>query len=304
MSPQTFMIGATCVHLVSDGTYWTDGGGAFGLVPRVMWEKVISPDALNRIPMQTRCLLIESSQGLILVDTGYGDKLAAKQREILGIKGDRRLAGDIARLGFRPEDIDLVIDTHLHADHCSGNTAYNENGQVVPAFPNATYMVQRLELADASFPNERTRGTYFAENFVPLGEPGAGVLSVLNGDTQVTPEVRTWNTPGHTRGHQSIVVESQGQAAIFLADAGAWAVHMEKLAWVPAYDLDPMTSIETKRNIRTWAHKHDALLFFQHDPAIGAGRLRGEAEGEQARGGEARWQVEPEEGISDRQRHR
>lgn len=292
MSPQSFMIGATCVHLVSDGTFLTDGGGAFGLVPRVLWEKTVTPDHLNRIPMQLRCLLIESSQGLVLVDTGYGDKLSAKQREILNLVGEGRLIRDLQALGFQPDDVDLVINTHLHGDHCGGNTVYVEHGQAVPTFPRATYMLQRLELAQACFPNERTRATYLAENFEPLGHaqsPASGsVLQVLNGDTQVTPEVRTVTTPGHTPAHQSIVVESQGQTGIFLADAAAWAVSMERLSWVPAYDIEPMVSIETKRSLRNWALTHDALLFFQHDATIGAGRLQGEGE---------RWQVEPQEGI-------
>ncbi len=286
MSRQTFLIGATCVHLVSDGIYWTDGGGAFGLVPRVLWEKTIAPDPANRVPMHLRCLLIESSQGLVLVDTGYGDKLPAKQREQISLQGKQRLIDDLGSLGFRPEDVDLVIDTHLHGDHCGGNTAYDEQGRPRPVFPRATYAIQRVELADASFPNERTRGTYYPENFAPLDE--AHVLRVLNGDTQITPEIRTLTTPGHTRAHQSIIIENAGQTAVFLADAAAWAVSLEKLAWVPAYDLDPMASIETKRSLRQWAHKQDALLFFQHDPALSAGRMRHEGE---------RWWVEPQEGI-------
>ncbi len=292
MTPQTFLIGAMCTHLLSDGVFWTDGGGAFGLVPRVLWEKVITPDHLNRIPMQLRCLLIESGQGLILVDTGYGDKLPAKQRDLLRLVGERRLLNDMTQLGFRAEDVDLVINTHLHGDHCGGNTRRDEDGQLVPVFPRATYMVQRLELADACFPNERTRATYLSENYMPLGSAchgeSAGVLRVLNGDTQITPEIRTLSTPGHTRGHQSIIIESQGQSAIFLADASGWAVSIEKLGWVPAFDVEPLVSLETKRSLRHWAENHDALLFFQHDPAVGAGRVRHEGD---------RWQIEPQEGL-------
>jgi glyoxylase-like metal-dependent hydrolase (beta-lactamase superfamily II) len=277
MTPQTFLIGATCVHLVSDGVFRTDGGGAFGLVPRVLWEKTVAPDHLNRIPMQLRCLVIESRDGLILVDTGYGDKLPAKQREQLALGGERRLIGELEQLGFRPEDVDLVVDTHLHADHCGGNTRYDEDGKVVPAFPRATYMIQRLELADACFPNERTRGTYFPENYEVLGDPCGGQsgerLQVLNGDTQIAREVRTLTTPGHTRAHQSIVVESEGQSAIFLADACAWAVSMERLSWVPAFDLEPMVSIETKRHIRQWAYEENVLLIFQHDAVMTLGRI-------------------------------
>jgi len=288
MTPLTFRVGALTVHLVSDGVYWTDVGGAFGVVPRGLWGRLVEPDALNRIPLQLRCLLIESAHGLILADTGYGDKLPPRQRDLLTLHGEKRLLGDLAALGYRPEDVRTVINTHLHADHCGGNTCFDPGGSPVPTFPNAQYMVQRLELADATYPNERTRNTYFGENFRPLsgacGPDGSDRLRVLNGDTQITPEVRTFITPGHTRAHQSVIVESGGETAIFLADAAPFAVGIERLAWVPAFDVEPLVSIETKRTLRDWALRREALLLFQHDVNVPAGRLR--------RAGED-WRVEP-----------
>jgi glyoxylase-like metal-dependent hydrolase (beta-lactamase superfamily II) len=263
--------------LVSDGTFWTDGGANFGVVPKTLWEKVMRADELNRIPMQLRCLLIESDAGLILVDTGYGDKLTPKQQEQLNLHGEFRLGSDLASLGYKPEDISIVLDTHLHGDHCGGNTRFAEDGSVVPAFPNAIYMAQRLELADATYPNERTRNAYFPANFLPLGNLCKGnrdaVLQVMNGDTPITSEVRTLTTPGHTRAHQVVIVESAGESGIFMADAVPWAVAFEKLAWVASFDVEPLVSIETKRSLRDWAWRKEALLFFQHDPTMGAGRL-------------------------------
>ena len=280
MAPLTYQVGQVRVHLLNDGTYWTDGGGVFGLVPRVLWEKIIRPDALNRIPMELRCLLIESSEGLILVDTGYGTKLPPKRLQQLNLTSETRLLDDLAAAGFTAADVRMVINTHLHGDHCGGNTIIGPEGQPVPTFPNATYLMQRLELADAIFPNERTRGTYFAENFLPLielcGDTSAsdpGRARLLNGDTQVTPEVRVQVTPGHTRSHQVIIIESAGETAIFLGDAG-YSANLERLAWVPAFDVEPLQSIETKRALRDWAWRRDALLFFQHDVEIPAGRLR------------------------------
>ena len=175
-----------------------------------------------------------------------------------------------------------MINTHLHPDHCGGNTTFGPDRQLQPTFPKATYLMQRLELADASFPNERTRGTYFAENFLPLvdlcaGSNGAGRARLLSGDTQVTAEVRVQVTPGHTRSHQVVIVESAGETAIFLGDAG-YGANLERLAWVPAFDVEPLQSIETKRALRDWAWRRDALLFFQHDFAVPAGRLRVEGE--------------------------
>lgn len=280
MAACTYQVGRVKVHLVSDGVFWTDGGTNFGVVPKTLWEKVIQPDELNRIPMQLRCLLIESDAGLILVDTGYGDKLAPRRQEALNLHGSFRLGGDLASLGYKPEDVAIVIDTHLHGDHAGGNTVLAEDGSIAPAFPNATYMAQRLELADATYPNERTRNAYFPENFLPLGNLCRGnqetVLHVLNGDTQVTDTVRTLTTPGHTRAHQAVIVESAGESAIFLADAVPWAITFEKLAWVAAFDVEPLVSMETKRSLRDWAWRKEALLFFQHDPMMGAGRLERE----------------------------
>lgn len=278
MAPLTFHIGRVKVHLLSDGVYWTDGGAVFGLVPRVLWEKVIQPDALNRIPMNLRCLLIESSEGPILVDTGYGTKLTAKRLQQLNLTSETRLLDDLAAAGFSPTDVRMVINTHLHGDHCGGNTFYGPDGELQPTFPNATYLIQRLELADALLPNERTRATYLAENFLPLVELGGGRSSVargrlLYGDTQITPEVRVQVTPGHTRSHQVVIIESDGETAVFLADAG-YVANLERLAWVPAFDVEPLVSIETKRALREWAWRRDALLFFQHDMAVAAGRLR------------------------------
>jgi glyoxylase-like metal-dependent hydrolase (beta-lactamase superfamily II) len=277
MAACTYQVGRVKVHMVSDGIFWADGGTNFGVVPRSLWEKVIQPDELNRIPMQLRCLLIESEAGLILVDNGYGDKLTPKQQAQLNLHGTFRLGGDLASLGYKPEDVDIVLDTHLHGDHCGGNTRFAEDGSVVPAFPNAVFMAQRLELADATYPNERTRNAYYPENFLPLSNLYQGTkngrLEVMNGDTQVTSEVRTLTTPGHTRAHQAVIVESAGETAIFLADAAPWAVTLEKLAWVAAFDVEPLISIETKRSLRDWAWRKQALLFFQHDPTLGAGRL-------------------------------
>lgn len=288
MAPLTFHIGRVRVHLLNDGVYWTDGGAVFGLVPRVLWERVIQPDALNRIPMNLRCLLIESSEGPILVDTGYGTKLPAKRLQQLNLTSETRLLDDLTAAGFSAADVRMVINTHLHADHCGGNTFYDPGGKLQPTFPNATYLIQRLELADALLPNERTRATYLAENFlslVDLGGENSGTARarLLYGDTQITPEVRVQVTPGHTRSHQVVIVESDGETAVFLADAG-YVANLERLAWVPAFDVEPLVSIETKRALREWAWRRNALLFFQHDINVPAGRLRKDGD---------EWRVEP-----------
>ena len=142
---------------------------------------------------------------------------------------------------------------------------------MVPTFPRATYCVQRLELADAHFPNERTRATYLGENFYPLEQ--SDQLRVLWGDTRLTDHVRVIVTPGHTRAHQCVVIESGGRMALFLGDVASWPIHMERLAWVPAYDVEPLVTMETKRKLAHWALDNRALLIFEHHPEIEAGYL-------------------------------
>lgn len=265
-------LGDTRLHLVSDGEYWLDGAGLFGLMSKIEWQELAEPDEQNRIRIQLHCLLIETGEHRILVDTGYGDKLSAQERGFMCLQEDKRLLGSLAVLGVAPEDIDLVINTHLHGDHCGGNTRYDEHGELVPTFPNAVYCVQRLELADAMFPNERTRGTYHPDNWEPLER--AGQLRVLWGDTRLTDEVRVLVTPGHTPAHQSVIIESRGETASFLADTAHWPLHLERLEVLTAYDAQPLVTLETKRRLAQWAVEHKALLIFDHHPDGMAGYLQ------------------------------
>ena len=280
--PYSFQIGSIPCHIVSDGRQLVDGGGFFGLVPRVLWERVIRPDDKNRIPVQMRSLLIQSSAGLILVDTGQGDKLTAKERRIFGMEdSNQRLAADLRRVGCRPEDVDIVLMTHLHGDHAGGCTHWSDPGdsesEAVPSFLKARYLIQRLEMADAAFPNERTRGTYFANNWEPLRR--SGQLELVDGDQSLAIGVRSVTVPGHTGSIQAVWVEDAGETLLFLGDACSWAAHLDRLAWVPSFDLEPMRSIEGKRSLRREAEEKNALLVFQHDGQVVTGRLRPGARG-------------------------
>lgn len=258
--------------IVSDGLYWTDGGGAFGLVPRVLWQERLPPDELNRVPLALNSLLVRSQGKTILVDTGYGRKLSEKAYQLAGLdrpNGD--LLAALERLGVSAADVDIVINTHLHADHCGGNTLF-QGEKLVAAFPNARYLIQRLEWADAVLPNERTRATYLPENFVSLQE--SSQVTLLNGNTRVTDQVRTAVTRGHTRAHQVVILEAQGETVLFMADMATLHYHFERLAWVTGYDVEPLESIETKRYWQQWALERDALLIFQHDTQVPGGKLR------------------------------
>jgi len=258
---------------VSDGTTWWDGGGAFGLVPRTRWEKLLPPDEQNRVPMVSRCLLLRAPRATVLVDTGMGDKVTPELAEQQGFRLERPqgwLVDDLARHGVSPDDIDLVVLSHLHADHCGGSTRFLP-GRLVSTFPRARYYVQQREWDDAHHPNERTRATYYPANFDPL--QASGQLRLLNGDTSVTESVRVVVAPGHTAAMQAVVVESGGETAVFPSDLAFFRWHLERLAWVSAYDLDPMTTIETKRHWQRWLVERQAAVVFQHDPQVAIGKL-------------------------------
>jgi glyoxylase-like metal-dependent hydrolase (beta-lactamase superfamily II) len=267
------------LHLINDCRVMMDAGGGFGLVPRALWRDLfVPPTDDNLIPFTQHNLFVRAHGKNIVIDTGYGDKLTEKQRTIFHYEQhEGGLIGGLARLGVTPGDIDLVIDTHLHNDHCAGNTRYAEDGTIVPVFPNAEYVVQRREYEDASRPNERTRATYLSSNFQSLVE--SGQMRLLDGDTEFLPGITGVVTPGHTPGHMSVRLESGGQHAAFVCDLASFALHFERLGWMTAYDVEPLITLETKRVWQAWALETNALLIFPHDPVRPVGRLVEDGDG-------------------------
>ena len=265
-------IGDFTIYLINDGTTIVDPGGPFGLVPRALWSRVIPPDENMQVPMTTICLLVKANGQNIVIDTGRGRKISEKEQSYLNLQrphGD--LLDGLARLDLKPEDIDLVIDTHLHSDHCGGNTRLDNDGNIVPTFPNAEYVVQKREYEDATHTNERTSATYFSSNWDVLFETGQ--IRLLEGDTEIVPGIYGQIAPGHTPGHMAVRFESNGQHAAFVCDMASLAVHFEKLAWVTAYDVEPLITIETKRKWQQWALETNAILIFPHEPYRLASRL-------------------------------
>lgn len=265
-------IGDIEIHLINDCTTLVDGGGAFGLVPRKLWQRYFSPDDDNLIPMCQTCLFVRAGGKKIVVDTGLGTKLNDKARRVWNIRGEGGLLRGLGQLGIQASEIDIVIDTHLHADHAGGNTSWDEAGNLIPTFPNAEYFVQRREYEDAMQPNERTAATYLPMNYQPLYE--SGQLRLLDGDTEFMPGIRGIVSPGHTPGHMSVRFEADGQAAAFLCDLASYAVHFERLGWMTAYDVEPLRTLETKRLWQNWALETDAALIFPHDAKRPIGRLK------------------------------
>lgn len=243
----------------------------FGVVPKVLWERCCAADELNRIPLSLTCLLIQAHGKNILVDTGLGSKEDRTFNEMFAV--DRRLTVErsLKYHGLSREDIHLVINTHLHFDHAGGNTMRNGKAQLVPAFPNARYVVQRGEYEDATNANERTRASYRAENFAPIAE--ANRWELLDGDSEILPGITTVVTHGHTRCHQGVRIESDGRIAFYLGDLIPTVCHLP-LPYIMGYDLYPIQTLETKRWVLDRAFEEKWLLLFEHDPVVQAGHVR------------------------------
>jgi glyoxylase-like metal-dependent hydrolase (beta-lactamase superfamily II) len=272
-------IGDLRIHALDAGLQRLDGGAMFGVVPKPLWERRIPADEKNRIPLGLRCLLVEAPEALVLIDTGIGNKEGAKFRDIFGVENEgdpTRLEDAIRAAGFSPKDIDIVLLTHLHFDHAGGATVLRPDGSVEPAFPGARHVVQRGELEFASSPNERVRASYLERNLRPLVE--AGVWSTVDGEAEITRGVRVLPTPGHTPFHQSVILESGGETACYLADLCPTVAHVP-LPWIMGYDLEPLVTLETKREIWRRAGQEDWLLVFEHDAHTAWGRLDDDARG-------------------------
>jgi glyoxylase-like metal-dependent hydrolase (beta-lactamase superfamily II) len=243
----------------------------FGIVPKPLWQKRIVPDERNRIQLGMRCLLIEHDIGPVLIDTGAGNKETEKFYEIYcvenrGERGPTALEDGLLEVGVRPEDVTLVINTHLHFDHAGGNVVLESSGRLRPAFVNARYVVQAGEYQFATHTNERTAGSYFAHNFVSLAESNR--YDFIEGEREIVSGIRALHTPGHTPWHQSLLLESAGERALYLGDLVPTTAHVP-LPWIMGYDVEPLVTLETKRAILGRAMAEDWSLIFEHDAKTG-----------------------------------
>lgn len=263
-------LGALQLVTLSDGFFHLDGGAMFGVVPRTLWERRLPPDERNRLTLGMRPLIVRGARTL-LIDAGCGDKMDAKGAEIYGLERGYALDQALAEAGVAAEEIDLVLASHLHFDHVGGFTARAADGRVVPRFPRARYLVHRGEWHDATHPHDRNRASYLAENFVPLAD--AGVLDLVDDGAVIMPGVTLRRSGGHTQHHQVVMIESQGETAVFTADMYPTTAHVAD-AWLMGYDLYPMDTLAFKRAFAREAIEREYLLFFEHDPSIAAGRLR------------------------------
>jgi len=273
---QSRRIGDLVVHGIQAGGQRLDGGAMFGVVPKPLWERRIAADERNRIQLGMRCLLIEHPSGLVLVDSGAGNKENAKFHDIYavenaGANGRTALEDGLAQLGVSPEQIAFLISTHLHFDHAGGNTFIDEAGVVRPTFPRARYFVQRGEYEFATHPNERTAASYFDRNYAPTLE--SGQLELLEGESEIVDGIGVMVTAGHTPYHQSIVIRSAGETAIFLGDLVPTHAHLP-LPWIMGYDVEPLVTLESKRGLLKRVEQGEWTVIFEHDAVVPWGRVQ------------------------------
>ena len=269
-SVQRFSVGDLELISVCDGFFRLDGGAMFGVVPKPLWEKKASADARNRITLAMRPLVVRGVRTMI-IDAGIGDKEDAKFCDIYGVDRRRNLDHTLADAGLSPDDIDIVLATHLHFDHAGGFTIRDASGRLRPRFPRAQYVVRRGEWEDAAHLHARNRASYLADNYVPLAD--AGVLQLVDDDRTIMPGVRVRRTGGHTRHHQMVLIESGGRTAAFAADLMPTTAHAPD-AWIMGFDLYPMDTLAAKKQFAAEAIDKNMLVFFPHDPGVAAGYIR------------------------------
>lgn len=259
------------IHSVSDGFFRLDGGAMFGVVPRVIWERTNPPDDKNRILLGLNPFLIITEQRKILVDTGIGNKDDAKFCSLYAVDRKPTIEESLAKLNISVNDINIVVSTHLHWDHAGGNTTKGTDGKIRATFPNATYMIQRGEWEEATTPNERTKGSYHQEDFLPLKQ--AGQLELIVGDTPVEDGIDIITIPGHNRHFQTVLISSNNQKAIFLGDLIPTASHLS-YPYIMGYDLFPLETLKAKKQLLQRAIEENWLLIFEHDPKVKMGYVK------------------------------
>ena len=247
--------------ICTDGTYYLDGGAMFGVAPKPLWEQRAPADALNRILLGANTVIVRTGRHTVAIETGLGNKLGPKLREIYS--ASERLPRSLAAAGIRPEEVDIVINSHLHFDHCGWNTVKDADGTVRPFFPNARYFAHRGEVEHGHMQYERDRISYISDNYDPL--INSGQMSLIDDrQAQIVPGISCEVYPGHTAQTMAIHIDSAGKRATYISDLMPTSAHMDP-TWVMGYDLYPMTCIEERKRFLSRAVPEQWLVLFTHD---------------------------------------
>jgi glyoxylase-like metal-dependent hydrolase (beta-lactamase superfamily II) len=261
---------------VSDGLYRLDGGAFFGIIPKSMWSKKVQADENNLVPVGLNSLLVRTGKQTILIETGIGNKLSEKMQKIYGQPA--KLLENLSAAGVSPEEIDIVINSHLHFDHCGWNTI-RQDGKVVATFPKAKYYAPEGEWRHGHKPLERDAISYIGENYDPLVE--SGQMKLLRGDQEIVPGVSVKVFPGHTETMQAIILQSGGKTACYISDLIPTTAHLD-LTWGMAFDLFPVQTIESKKKYYARAIPEKWLTMFTHDPQVPWGYVEKDERGKMA----------------------
>lgn len=264
------------VEIVPDTEFWLDGGAMFGVVPRKLWARVCPPDQDNRIRMNMNCVFIDTGSERILIETGVGEKWTAKHTQMYGINRRRPFAESLREIaGLGPEDITIVVNTHLHFDHAGGNTVIGQNGTAVPAFPNARYFISQAEWEHAEMPSDRDRASYLPENWQPLS--ASEQVELKDANYEVAPGLRMETFAGHNRSMQCWRLDQNGQTMFGFADLVPTRAHVA-FPWIMGYDLYPVETLEAKKKLLPQAAREGWACLFYHDPDEPLCRLANEGE--------------------------
>ncbi len=270
MTVDKISLGKFTIYGLRDGYFYLDGGTMFGVVPRVLWEKIYPPDDKNRIKMGLNSLLIQTENALVLVETGIGAGLDPKFSTFYSVEREPGLLEEIINLGFEAEDIDYVINTHLHFDHCGGNTHKDAGGRWIPTFSNAEYVIQKGEWEYALNPCYRDKPSYMPNNFMPLEEHGC--LRLVEGKAKVSAGVDVLLASGHTSHHQCVKISSEDNAVFFLGDMVPMSAHVG-LSYIMSYDLYPLETLANKKIYLERAFSENWIVAFVHDAELFFGRI-------------------------------
>ncbi len=258
--------------VLSDGTYFLDGGAMFGVVPKPMWEKRAPADSRNRILLGTNTVVVRTGRHTVVIETGIGNKMPPKFAEIFEAK--QQLMKAFHKAGISPAEVDIVINTHLHFDHCGWNTTLTSDGKVVPTFPNARYYAHRGEVEHGHLQLERDAVSYISENYDPLVEGGQMTLLDVgpNSVTEIVTGISVEVYPGHTSQLMAVNIDSKGNRACYISDLIPTSAHLDP-TWVMGYDLDPVTCIEQRKRFYSRAISGEWLVLFTHDHHVPMGYI-------------------------------
>lgn len=260
-----FLLGEFELYWLNGGEFELDGGAMFGVVPKVLWTKKYPISGDNYIPMVAWPILVKTKEKLVLIESGLGNKLTEKQRQIYRVKGDWMLVDELSRLGIKRQDINFVILTHFDFDHSGGVVMKNDKDDFELTFPMAKHIIQKKEWEDVLNPNRRSINTFWKINYEKLKD--SDNLQVIDGEYELCNGIKVVHTGGHNRGHQVVVITSGNEMAIHFGDLMPMHSHYNPL-WIMAYDNYPLDSIKQKELWEDFAKKNDAWITFYHDPFV------------------------------------